>query len=184
MRNLVLVTLVGMWGAAAAGPASKLSMARYGEPIIRGAIDRMAVFGALPKESALVPCAKTIVRDYAMADAKLAVDADGNITVAPVTGLDDAGDRCVASVLAKTKLGKPSDGKNVEIAIAIKFYAQVIPTVSLGAPTVTGTLDKATIRRYVRSGLLPKPLPFGKGGALRWSRKAIERWLEQKGGVK
>jgi predicted DNA-binding transcriptional regulator AlpA len=45
-------------------------------------------------------------------------------------------------------------------------------------------LSKATIRRYVRSGLLPKPLPFGKGGALRWSRKAIERWLEQKGGVK
>jgi excisionase family DNA binding protein len=45
-------------------------------------------------------------------------------------------------------------------------------------------LSTATVRRYVRSGLLPAPLPFGRGGALRWSRKAIEQWLDRKGGAR
>ena len=155
MRNRVVVALVGGVAAATAvaGPASKLSMVQYGEPSIRGAIERKVVIDALPAELTLVACAKTIVRNYARADAKLAVDGDGKITVAPVTGLDDAGDRCLASVLAKLKLGKPRDGKQVEISIAIEFYARVIPTVSLGAATVTGSLDKATIRRYFNRNL-------------------------------
>jgi hypothetical protein len=89
---------------AVAGPASKLSMVRYGEPRIRGAIERKVVLDALPAEPTVVACGKTIMRNYAVADAKLTVDGDGTITVAHVAGLDEAGDRCLASVLGKLEL--------------------------------------------------------------------------------
>lgn len=120
-----MVILLGA-GIANADDAKRSATVTYGAPIVTGTYATKALTAAVKKSHGKYLACYNKARRVApelegTANATFTIAANGKVTNVAVSGLGDAADKCVAGVVAKLKLAKPTHRAAVEVTYPLSF---------------------------------------------------------------
>ena len=94
----------------------------FGTPGIEGALDRDVVVQAvMATEAKLTKCAADTASRAGVVRMVLMLNRRGGVTTVGASGLDDALDRCVETVLRPVRFGRTTDGNPARIVLPIAF---------------------------------------------------------------
>jgi hypothetical protein len=95
---------------------------------------------------------------------KFRIEPDGKVSASTGSGLREV-DECTAQVIEAIAFSRPSTGSAIDVSYPFAFKPgasatggmrgarALVPTVSIGQPSVQGDLDKAIVRRYLKRNI-------------------------------